>query len=513
MVDAATMVVYLAGAREFHWPEETLGCVGELDEQVRAAAELPLADPPGRMPASVVPGHVHLLRLDRVAQSLEAIRNPKPLGFVFILTDQRDPNFGTKDTSQLTDVLRRWCEARGFVCAQEVLTQAPNRLDGGGQELIAKLDRRFTTAERIVLVSSGGPSALQIAAHFAAFQGTRHREDVTILQLEEVRLTNAEDPVSSRNPVDTKVIPIQKFQRVVGQRAIEHQAAEALDRLDLQGASQLIQAARSSGLCDQSTESLAEELLKGLARQEVLPNQLEQLRGALSLAEVEWSRMAGNRAEALWYAGLAIVDLLAPAWAVANDRGNELHIRPTKRLVESFNDAARHPSKRDDWANIRMDARPLANALPILSGGPETLEFPDRSIPLSTILGSRFTGQSTGQALIWLALLVTFKPLRNDHAHELIGLTLDDAHRRMQDLSEGFLKRMEYLEPGSQERPNGRILIEGITQEASCALDLTVSLECQESALRKIIRGVIPDVGDRNPLLGVASQLREHLLT
>lgn len=41
---------------------------------------------------------------------------------------------------------------------------------------------------------------------------------------------------------------------------------------------------------------------------------MARLHAALDLAEIEWSRPAGSRAEAIWYAMPAVVELMPAAW-------------------------------------------------------------------------------------------------------------------------------------------------------------------------------------------------------
>ena len=516
-----SLVLYLAGTREFHRPERSLRCNGHLRQQVAAAESLPLAPPPGPVPASVAEGQVQLLRLDRVAQSLGTLELPAPVHFVFILTDQSDERFRRSDTSALAPVLDRWCRERGFGSTYEVLSAPPHQLDGAGTELIAKMDERLSQARRVILVAGGGPAALQIAAHFAVFEGVRHRDDVTVMQLEEVRGGPDEGQTATGFPTDTRVRPIRQFHRLVGERTIEQHAAELITQLDLPGAAQLLQAAQAAGLGPTGAQTHASVLLKRLSRQQASEEPTEQLESALSLAEVEWSRPGGSRAEALWYSSLAVVDLLPSAWTAS--RGRDVWVGNTNELCDAYNDGVKHPRRKDEWSGLQLASRSFQAAGPLLAAGPPVIHLPRRSLPLQELLGERHRGDLPDQTLLWAALRVTFRQLRNDNAHEMIGLSLAAAEERLRRESDRFIDSVEYLD-GRGERPwppsptaegEASALRRQLVSTAphGCGpLELTVSLDQPSSPFRRLLRVLVPSLSDANPMIDSARKLRAELV-
>ena len=533
MSDLATLVVFVAGDREFHRPDETLGCTGTLDEQVKRAYDLEISDlpsPPSEGLAVATPGHVQLLRLDRVAQALEDWQVPAPVGFVFVLTDQADPLYRGRDTAQLAPVLARWCRARGFAFTHEVIQEPPHRLDGGGEELITKLDERLGQVEQVVLVVGGGPAALQTAAHFAAFQGVRHRDGVTVVQLEQIDPDTPQGPGRSCLPADTRVRPIRRFHRLVGQRTIDQQAVQLLDDLDLPGAAQLIRATEAVTPDRGTVGKLADELLTGLARQQPAETAMEQLVAAVDLAEVEWSRPGGSRAEALWYASMSVVDLLARAWA--DHHGNGPWPTAFRDLADTYNDAL--PTARRDapWPQLSVAPRVFPEVAPILAAGPAKLQLPRRGVNLARILGKHHTGTKPDHTRTWAALLVTYKAVRNDFAHELVGLSRKDADDRIAALSTTFMDAVRTLsgDPGERVPEQEHARLEAVRDHLQTDVPSAASRRRsgRQRLIDQLIEGSTEDVTDeqlysllRSPLPperfaslppSTASEIRERLL-
>ena len=413
------LVIYLAGDRELYQPDGTVGVTGTLAEVVPHAAALPLADPPGPGAPDITSGTVSLLRLDRVSEHLADIGWGSGAEFLFVLTQQDDPRFSRRDTVHLRPLLDRWCRRRGHVYSDVVVHGPPNRLDIAAVDLLGQLDRHLANAERVVLVAGGGTAALQIAGHFASFEGVRHREALTIVQLEEVRAGDG------MNIVDTRVRPVEQFHGVVGRRTLDQHALELLDALDLPGAAQLVRASRQAGLAGTAEWRLADELLALLARNTPASTAIDRLAVAVDLAEVEWSRPGGSHAEALWYAVLAAVELIPVAWC--EQHGERALPDVDDEAVQRFNAAvADDHDPADGLPDLAMTPRYLRErALALLLAGPPRLSLPGRTVNVETTLGVACRQDDLSAAVLWLSLLAATKPLRNEHAHELV--TLDHA--------------------------------------------------------------------------------------
>lgn len=467
------LVVFLAGDRELHRPGQTLGTSGTLDTQVAAAAELPIADPPDpdpqRRPVSVEAGTVQLLRLDRLVQALPCLGLGERFQMLFVLTDQEPGGHSVRDTLQLRPILQRWCDQRGHDYQDVVVRGRPSSLDDGGAELIAQLDPVLGVVGEVVLVIGGGPPALQIAAHFASFQGVRHRDSLTVLQLQEVvdsvlpADVDGPDEGSepgvrrSRQPAsDTSVQVVDRFHGLVGRRTIDTQALLLLDQLDLPGAAQLLQASAGAGLHAARVGELASDLLASLARSRPAQDPLARLHTAVDLAEVEWSRPGGSPAEAIWYAMLAVVELLPGAWTHIHPDREE--IRLDEDRVNQFNRAVDRGRFDDEYTALRSTPRYLRErAAPLLTAAPGMLSLPGRSVDIAQILGDHHRGDDPAAALTWMALYIASKQLRNDHAHDLIIVEPDQAPTIMAGAAEDFAKALLVLAgdilPSDHQKP------------------------------------------------------------
>ena len=446
------LVVFLAGDRELHCPGRTLGTTGTLDEQVAAAAGLPIADPPDpdpqRRPVTVEAGTVQCLRLDRLAQTLPSLGFNAPFRMLFVLTDQQPSDHSVRDTVQLRPILQRWCDQRGHDYEDVVVGGRPSLLDDGGAELIAQLDPVLGVAGDVVLVIGGGPPALQIAAHFASFQGVRHRDSLTVLQLQEVVDSVAsavgDGPHESPGPAvrrtrqpasDTSVQVVDRFHGLVGRRTIDTQALLMLDQFDLPGAAQLLQASASAGLHAASIGELASDLLASLARSSPAQDPVARLNTAVDLAEVEWSRPGGSPAEAIWYAMLAVVELLPGAWSHIHPERRE--IRLNEDQVKQFNRAVDRGRFDDEYTALRSTPRYLRERVaPLLTAAPGVLSLPGRSVDIAQILGEHHRGDDPAASVTWMALYIASKQLRNDHAHDLIVVEPDQAPTIMAEAAE-----------------------------------------------------------------------------
>ena len=428
------LVVYLAGDREIHRPDICLGRAAPLAEQVPAALELDLAVPPDQGPVVAVRGQVQLLRLDRLHQQLLEQGERPPLEFLFVLTDQQDPHHARRDTRHLAPLLRRWCEKRGHVFASALVHDPPNRLDGGGVELIEQLDAHLGATSRVILVSAGGPAALQIAAHFASFRGVRHRDSLRVIQLEEI--VGEPDPGVARarpQPVDTRVREVDLFHGVVGRRAIELQAISLLDQLDLPGAAQLVRAAGRAGVLSPQVQATADRLLDRLSRVTAPQTPMDAADAALDLAEVEWSRPAGSAAEALWYAALCAVDLLPAAWAAAHPERRVGRLE--RETVDRFN---RHLGRGAALRSLVLNDGDAQRAAELLSAAPAEVRVEGRTLRFDQLLGADHRGDDPLAAIVWLALRSALRAQRNELAHELIGVSRQRAERTLTEISERF---------------------------------------------------------------------------
>ena len=446
------MVIYLAGDREFHAPATTLGTSGPLSDKAAAAAELPIAAPPATAPDSSA-GTVMLLRLDRLVQTLDALGFGGTYDMVFVLTRQDDPAFAGRDTHHLRPVLNRWCQARGHLFSDVLVEAAPNRLDAGGAQLIDALDPILASTDgRVVLTVSGGTPALQIATHFASFDGVQHRDQLTIVQLEEMataqeappaaRHTNhtpGEEPaVQRRRPTitDTMVRVVERFHEAVGRRTIETHAAALVRQLDVAGAAQLLCATPELTFHDPQTLPLAQELRARLSRQHHLEDALAAAAGALDLAELSWSQPGRNPAEALWYAAMATIDLLPAAWAT--ERGTDRAPMIDEDTANAYN-AAIAAGADPTYGALHLPLRSLQGpAGALLGAGPAALTTPGRTVPVQELWSEHWVGDHRNAALTWCSLLVALRPLRNQHAHELVSLTPDAADHLLRERSRTF---------------------------------------------------------------------------
>lgn len=445
------LVIYLAGDRELHAPEETLGVQGSLAVKAAAAATLPLAGPPGPPPAQPAAGHVQLLRLDRLDEALAAQGFPRPYELLFVLTDQQDPAHRDRDTRHLFDVLRRWCEARGHILSDVTVHQPANALDGAGAELIDKLDEVLGSAEGpIVLVAGGATPALQIAAHFASFQGVTHRDQVTMVQLEEWHPDDGGQPTGDDPPrrrptiADTHVRVVERFHGVIGRRTVVTQALTLLNELDLPGAAQLLRASAATGVVDHQVGEAAQRLLDRLARTHGGGDDLAMLSSAVDLAELEWSRPGGSPPLAVWYAGLAAVDLVPRARRSLLGLPDPLPV--SDKQVDGFNDLVAPRGRSDVFTQLKMSGRTLKEvAEPMLCAGPDVLRLPGRDVPLNELFRGRYRGDAPAVGLVWCGLVVALKGLRNDHAHQLLAATRTEVDGSLRDASNAFLHAVSVM--------------------------------------------------------------------
>ena len=438
-------VVYLAGAREVHAPDVTLDLDARIDpvDLIEQVGDAPLVTPDElhvglswQEQRHRWAGKIVLLRLERTMQFVAQRWPDRRQSFLFVLTEQDDAPHAAKDTAHFRPLLHRWAADRGVDFDTVTLQGPPNRLDVAAR-LLEDLDQYLRVAEEVVLFTSGGPAALQVVAHFASFQGVRHRDDLTVLQLEEV----LED--GDQRPIDTRVRPVANFHHVIGRRTVDQQAIELIDQLDLPAAAQLVHASRQAGLIDDPSAATSQGLLRLLARELPPADAAERLAVAVDLAELEWSRPGGSRAQALWYALVTVVELL-PA-ALPPPPGHPLP-EIDDDTVRHFNKTVTDEAKRAGRASALAPGLTMApaylrkRALGLLLRGPTHLPLGERgrTLDLTALLGITCRDDDRPTALTWLALLVAVKPLRNEHAHDLVTIDRVTAETTIVELSKAF---------------------------------------------------------------------------